>query len=184
MNAIDTALFLWINAPADAPAWALALARAITRYLPALALLGTLAALGCGPRWRRRALAALAAMALAWLAVRAFRGALPMPRPFELGLGHQWLPHVASASFPSFHATVAAAWATALGLRARHRAWPWCTAGVALAIAWSRVYLGLHFVSDVLAGMALGVLCALAVATLMRRRLVPAAAAVTPESTR
>ncbi|MCY1559533.1 hypothetical protein D9M68_965830 [compost metagenome] len=49
--------------------------------------------------------------------------------------------------------------------------------GVALAIAWSRVFLGLHFVSDIAAGLLLGAACALTVrqgfAWLDRRRAPP-----------
>jgi undecaprenyl-diphosphatase len=61
-----------------------------------------------------------------------------------------------SSSFPSSHAATAAAGAVAIGARAPGLV-PALAAG-ALAIAASRVYLGVHHVSDVTGGLALGAL--------------------------
>jgi membrane-associated phospholipid phosphatase len=81
------------------------------------------------------------------------------------------LPH--SYSFPSGHAATAVVLYGALGLllaeraRSRLRAAGWLVAAVvvALAIGWSRVLLNVHFVSDVLAGFAVGLafLCCAAI---------------------
>ena len=162
MAQLDTFLFLWINATADTPAWVLALARWISTDLPALAIVGLVPLLLFGPVARRQLLGVCLAMVLAWLAVRGVRETVHVARPFELGVGMQWLAHAATAGFPSFHAAVAGAWAAALALFApRHARWWWlCAGAVALAIAWSRVFLGLHFVSDVSAGLVLGAACA------------------------
>jgi undecaprenyl-diphosphatase len=71
------------------------------------------------------------------------------------------LPH--GSSFPSGHAATAFAAATVVALLRPALRWPALV--VASAVAFSRVYLGVHFLSDVLAGAALGVavglLCAL-----------------------
>jgi membrane-associated phospholipid phosphatase len=68
------------------------------------------------------------------------------------------LPH--SASFPSGHAATAFAAATAVGvLHPRTRA---PLLALAAMVALSRVYLGVHFWSDVLVGSALGVAIGLA----------------------
>lgn len=163
MTHLDTQLFLWINATADTPAWLLALARGFSTDLPALAVLALVPLLLFGPAARRQFLGVCLAMALAWMAVRGIRETVHVARPFELGLGRQWLAHAATASFPSFHAAVAAAWAVGLAFFApgRPRRWLIAAGAVGLAIAWSRVFLGLHFVSDVAVGLLLGAACAL-----------------------
>ncbi len=159
MTQFDTLLFLWINATADTPAWLLPLARWLSTDLPALTILGLAPMVFLGPAARRQLLGVCLAMALAWLAVRGLRETVHVARPFELGIGRQWLAHAASASFPSFHATVATAWAVGLALFAPRspRIWLLLAGGVAGAIAWSRVFLGLHFVSDIAAGVLVGV---------------------------
>jgi membrane-associated phospholipid phosphatase len=58
-------------------------------------------------------------------------------------------------SFPSGHATVAFACATVLALAVPRLRWP--LFALAAAIAWSRVYVGVHYPGDVLAGAVLGV---------------------------
>lgn len=57
-------------------------------------------------------------------------------------------------SFPSGHATVAFACATVLALAVPRLRW-WLF-GLAALIAWSRVYVGVHYPLDVLAGALLG----------------------------
>lgn len=71
------------------------------------------------------------------------------------------------SSFPSAHAAQAATLAMALSWRA-----PWPVrlafgAGV-LAVACSRPYLQVHYPSDVLAGVLIGVICALGAGRLLR----------------
>lgn len=164
LKSLDVSLFLWINASADTPGWLLAFGRWCSTDAPALAVLALSPLLLFGAQARRQLLGVCLAMVLAWLAVRGIRESVYVARPFELGLGMQWLVHGATAGFPSFHAAVAGAWAASLAVFAPWRARRWAlVAGlVALAIAWSRVFLGLHFVSDITAGLLLGVASALA----------------------
>ena len=76
---------------------------------------------------------------------------------------------VSTLSFPSGHATATAAAVSMLllclaALPSSRRALRWAVAaGVVAAVAmdWSRVYLGVHYVSDVVAGTILGVWLAL-----------------------
>lgn len=72
----------------------------------------------------------------------------PHPRPFMVGMGHTYLPHVADSSFPSDHLTLLWAVAFSFLLHQRTR-----MAGIALALlgvpmAWARIYLGVHFPFD------------------------------------
>ena len=92
-------------------------------------------------------------------------------RPFETQLG----PRSSTHSFPSGHSATAFACATVLASLAPRWRGPFFL--LAALIALSRVYNGLHYPTDVLAGSALGVLVGLATLRLSKRgwRLRPAA---------
>ncbi len=120
-------------------------------------------------RMRRAATRGLLAISLAspvvnLLGKQAFARARPSIVDFPLArLGK--IP--SSHSFPSGHSASAAAFATAVALEAPARvAVP--VAVTAGAVCFSRVYTGVHYPGDVLAGMALGV-----TAALVTRRLWP-----------
>ncbi|MGH3014288.1 MAG: phosphatase PAP2 family protein [Gaiellaceae bacterium] len=78
-----------------------------------------------------------------------------------------------SASFPSGHAATSAAGAVILAYLIGR--WAWGLAFLAAAVSFSRVYVGLHFPLDVLAGAAIGAAVAL-VAVVVLRRLRPTSA--------
>lgn len=83
-----------------------------------------------------------------------------------------------NSSFPSSHAANAFALAWILGARWRRGA-PLFLA-LALTVAFSRMYLNRHFLSDVLAGALIGMICSWAAASWLplRRRAGPAGTAV------
>lgn len=74
----------------------------------------------------------------------------------------------ATASFPSGHATTAFAAATALALLVPRAAW-WALP-LAAVVAYSRVHLGVHYWTDVVAGAILGATVAWWVVAVRRRR--------------
>jgi undecaprenyl-diphosphatase len=90
------------------------------------------------------------------------RPPLPYPEPDPLVR----TPH--DGSFPSGHAATSFASATILSF-AFPRFAPFLFA-LAAAVAWSRVYVGVHYPLDIVGGAVLGILVALGVRSLVRRR--------------
>jgi undecaprenyl-diphosphatase len=72
---------------------------------------------------------------------------------------HQLIAHSADASFPSDHTSVAFA-AAVVALIAWPR-WGWVAIVMAVGVALARVFVGVHYPGDVLAGAALGAACAI-----------------------
>lgn len=168
MQALDHALFLWLNLSAAAPAPWVRVAQLVSLQLPHWLVAATLAVALLGrPQWRMQAWRALAAMALAAVAVSLLKRGFNDPRPAALGLGTQWLPDSPGRSFPSAHACVAMAWAATAAATPLHgpARWPLraLLLGVAALMGWSRIAVGVHFPFDVLAGWGLGAACAWAV---------------------
>ena len=161
MSDFHQTLFLWLNLSPSASSWSLSLARFATVQLPAWVLVFafSLAAVG-QPRWRCMARQMLLAMALAWLLARGIQWALPLPRPFVSGLGHLWLAHSPSPSFPSSHASVAMALGVVGWLSAPHALGGALLLAVGVLISWSRLALGLHYPVDVLTGALLATVMA------------------------
>ncbi|MFF4116364.1 bifunctional phosphatase PAP2/diacylglycerol kinase family protein [Streptomyces sp. NPDC001714] len=123
------------------------------------------------PRARRAAARGLASLTLASLTIntlgkRSVRRPRPLldPVPAVRHLKRQPI----TTSFPSGHAASAAAFATGVALESP--SWGAVVAPVAFSVAMSRVYTGVHFPSDVLAGAALGAGAAFGVRALVPTR--------------
>ena len=120
-------------------------------------------------RGRRGLLVAtVIAVAAADLAARALQAGVgrdrpPLQLPDPAPLVH--VPH--TGSFPSGHAATSFAAATVLALALPRLAVP--VALLALAIAFSRLYVGVHYPLDSLAGAALGVVIGVTVWGVARR---------------
>jgi len=123
---------------------------------------GGLAALGAG----RRAADVARAGAVAWTAAQAVKPLLPRERPYERAEAERLVVEPAGSSWPSGHAAVAAAMADALA-RGRGPVTGLAVAAAAGAVAVSRVYVGVHHLSDTVAGLGVGLLSARVV---LRRR--------------
>ncbi len=113
------------------------------------------------PKTRRRGLdAALCLAAAAALNNLVLKNIVARPRPFltfpEIEL---LVKPLASYSFPSGHAcsSFAAAFALARAFRGKGGAWAYVPAAL---IALSRIYVGIHYPTDILAGAVTGTLCA------------------------
>ncbi len=110
----------------------------------------------------------LTAVVLADLSSRAFKETVDRARP-EQALGIDPLVRTPdNSSFPSSHAATSFAAAVVLAVSVP-RLGPFVLA-LAACIAFSRLYVGVHFPLDVLAGAALGVLVATALLLLARSR--------------
>jgi len=102
------------------------------------------------------ALWALVGMAIAIALNQLIIHAVDEPRPFASLPNVLLLVHHANdPGFPSDHSVMAGA--VAAGLFFVRKALGWITAAAAVLIAFARVYVGVHFPQDVLAGLALGV---------------------------
>ena len=99
----------------------------------------------------------------------ALKDVFDRPRPFEeLTAAEPLLRGTVGESMPSGHASTSFAGALLLAYLAR-RAVPALLA-LAVLISFSRVYVGVHYPLDVVAGAALGTVAALAAIALLRAR--------------
>jgi undecaprenyl-diphosphatase len=121
--------------------------------------------------WRRPGVLVLTAAAVVTsdLLARALKGVVGVERPSSRYVHPKPLvspPH--DHSFPSGHAATSFAAATILTAAVPRLAPVWFL--LALAIAYSRIYVGVHYPLDVIGGAALGALVATALLLLARAR--------------
>lgn len=162
MQGLDFALFGLINAGPSAAAWSLAFAEFCSDLLPAMLTLAIGFSALFSRRWRYALFTVLLSVLAAWIVVTVIRSLAPIPRPAFYGLGIQWVPQGVRPGFPSMHA--AGTFAAAFALWCLPSRVPMLAALVVAAlVAWSRVYLGLHFPSDIVAATMLGALVAIVV---------------------
>ena len=136
-----------------------------------------LAALFFIRRYKETGLAIIVSYALSGLPAQLLKYFIPSPRPAvffrELGKDFYEIPGVtlmnSMASFPSGHTASAFALMTILVLYNPHSKWNvlWCV--LAVAVAYSRMYLGNHFLADVVSGAVLGIIGAFATTAILPR---------------
>lgn len=124
------------------------------------------------------ALWAAGGMGVALVLTQLVAQAVNEPRPF-VALPNVLLliHHGKDAGFPSDHAVMAGA--VAAGLFLVSRALGWTAAAAAILLAFARVYVGVHYPQDVLAGLAFGAAVVLLTGLLVRRLLVALLTAIT-----
>lgn len=172
MEHLNDTLFLWINAT-NPSAFSLLLGRLLANGLvyvfPLYVILNWLRADAAGREaLLQAALSAIVAMILSWAVARLWFH----PRPFVIGLGHQYMPHAPTASFPSNHLSFI--WAMCVGLwvhPARRRA-AIILALLGLPVAWARIYMGVHFPLDMV-GALLTAIVAAGLCLPLRTRSIP-----------
>lgn len=165
MEALNRSLFLSINAGAESPGWLIGLATFFARDLIAIVPLLIIGLWLWGPRSQltsqrvvvaKTGVALLYALSIAWCLAQLF----PHSRPFAIGMGHQLLAHAPDGSYPSDHGTVI--FTFAIAFISWHRVWSGAVLMLAgVLIAWSRVYLGVHWPLDMLGAVLVGLLSCL-----------------------
>ena len=88
-------------------------------------------------------------------------------RPYDAGVSHLLIAKSADWSFPSDHATASMSVAMAFALQRLPRR-ALALFAMAFLVCLSRVYVGTHYVTDVLGGAATGIVAAIAVRALYR----------------
>lgn len=157
LESLNYTLFWWINATPESPAWLISAARFIANDVIGIVPLLAVGLWLWGPRHqvsaqRQLVIKITMAMAISMCLSLLLGHLFPHNRPFVDHVGYNFLHHSADYSFPSDHGTVIFTFAVAF--IAWHRAWSGLLLmGTALAIAWSRIYVGVHWPLDMLGGL-------------------------------
>ncbi|VTU22052.1 phosphatase PAP2 family protein [Variovorax sp. PBL-E5] len=110
------------------------------------------------PEERAYILGLMVAAGVASLLSHGLASYLHLPRPFMLDLAPAYIVHSGRGSLPSTHATVMFTIALAFLLRAGLRNMGVPLLLLATLTGWARIYVGVHFPRDILAGLLLAVL--------------------------
>lgn len=181
----DVSLLYDINGlAADAPGWFDRVMEFIGEYGIMLGMV--LVALGCWWSVRRREDAVASVAGLVWAPLAAgiallinipIRGFVERPRPFKDHTGLEVLvAGKTDYSFVSDHATMAMA--IGVGVFIANRKFGLTAIGLAVLEGFCRVYMGVHYPTDVVGGFALGTAVALLLAPLSMALLTPLMAAI------
>jgi membrane-associated phospholipid phosphatase len=127
-------------------------------------------------RWSR-ACQLIAAFLVSALVAQVLKNLFTMPRPKQFFPAGQYtyfidgVTHIGFASFPSGHSTSVFALATLLAIFDGNKKTNVIYLLAAVAVGYSRIYLGQHFLGDVLMGSWIGVLTAIGINWLFTTKL-------------
>ncbi len=109
------------------------------------------------PQARHACIAAGASLALGLGLAQLMLLFIHRERPYEVGVSHLIIAKTADWSFPSDHAIAWSSIVFAWAMNAMRR-WLWVFIGLAALIGLSRVYVGMHYASDIIGGMAVALI--------------------------
>ena len=148
---LNIQLFQLINAPADPSGLVLMLARFFAiQVVFAGVLWMVITWIRNGREFRFALLDIFLTAVVALVANQAISSTWYHARPFETGLGQQFLAHATESSFPSDHAGFMFALFFAALANPPTRKWAGLFLVAGIGVAWSRVYLGVHFPFDMI----------------------------------
>ena len=127
-------------------------------------------------RWPQACLVTISFL-LSALLTGILKNVFSMPRPKQFFAPGEYsyfingVTNVGFASFPSGHTTSVFALATMLALMEKNKRTNFVYLLVAVAVGYSRIYLGQHFLNDVLMGSTIGVLTSVVIYWLLSQKL-------------
>ncbi len=150
------ALFDLINASSDAHPGTVSVALFLAGQLIFVLILGLVVLWFAGGAAVRRALMqAGVSLGIAMTLSLAIASLVFVPRPYMIGLGRALMAHGPDSSFPSDHGSFFWSLGFALMLMRPLRAVGALIALAGFAVAWSRIYVGVHFPLDFLGSLAI-----------------------------
>ncbi|WP_322922388.1 undecaprenyl-diphosphatase [Paenibacillus campi] len=170
MKHMDELLFLWINSGAERLAFLNPLMVFLSKYAVVFFMIGALVYWFTRARADRRMISeALVSVIIGFTVSWLLGEMIYRDRPFVTlhGQAIQLISHAANASFPSDHALGSFIIAMTIWQFRRRAGWLWLL--LAFAIAFSRVWTGVHYPGDVLAGALIGILVSVLVHRLFTR---------------
>lgn len=169
IETLNRALFLKVNADSSTPAWVIDSSRLVANdviYLvPVLLIVMWL----YGDEARRNLALRISLVVTVSLVLNQIIAFVwPHPRPFMIDLGHDWLPHKADSSFPSDHMTVFGGIGVSLLFGGMKRLGLF-TLALGMGVAWSRIFVGVHFPLDMLGALVVAGISYVAVSPVWQR---------------
>lgn len=168
MHTLNVALFQWLAAGSHPTPWVLSVACDFALWGSWLSAGVVALALWRQPADRVWLFVVAAAAGLTSLLAHTIAMSLDVPRPFMLGLAPAYISHGGRGSLPSTHASVMFMVALAFLVRPGLRGLAAPLLALAAVTGWARVYVGVHFPLDIVAGLLLGSLVVGALFTAQR----------------